>query len=201
VTDTEFSARGRPLILASTSRYRADLLRRLGLPFVIHHPGVAEDEIAGEAPRDRAARLAAEKAAAVARQFPDAIVIGSDQVAATSGTILRKPGNAANCREQLKLLSGTQAVFYTGCVVTSVTHQLELEHVDTTAVTMRALANEEIDRYIDREQPFDCAGGFKMEGLGISLFDRIESDDPTALIGLPLIWVAQALRRAGYLVP
>jgi septum formation protein len=201
VTDREISARGRPLILASTSRYRAELLRRLGLPFAIHNPGVPEDEIAGEAPRDRAARLAAEKAAAVARQFPDATVIGSDQVAATSSTLLRKPGNATNCREQLKLLAGSQAEFYTGCAVMSVTHQLQLEHVDTTAVKMRPLDNEEIDRYIDREQPFDCAGGFKMEGLGIALFERIESDDPTALIGLPLIWLAHALRRAGYTVP
>jgi septum formation protein len=162
---------------------------------------VPEDEVAGELPRDRSGRLANEKAAAVASKFPDAIVIGSDQVAAASTTILRKPGNAANSREQLKLLAGSHAEFYTGCAVRCVSAGISTTHIDTTAVKMRALSDDEIERYIEREQPFDCAGGFKAEGLGIALFERIDSDDPTALIGLPLIWLASALREVGLAVP
>lgn len=201
MTDKEQPARRRPLILASTSKYRAELLGRLGIPFAIHSPGVAEHEIPGEAPRDRASRLAGEKADVVAARFPDAIVIGSDQVAAANTTLLRKPGNANNCRQQLKLLSGSGAEFYTGCSVRSIHGALDLAYTDTTAVKVRNLTDAEIDRYIEREQPFDCAGGFKAEGLGIALFERIDSDDPTALIGLPLIWLAAALRRAGFDVP
>ncbi len=201
MTDPEQPARRRPLILASTSKYRAELLGRLGLPFVIQSPGVDEHEIPGESPRDRAHRLAREKAQAVATRFPDAIVIGSDQVAAANATLLRKPGNANNCRQQLKLLAGSGAEFYTGCAVRSVNGRIDLAYTDTTAVKVRNLSDAEIDRYIDREQPFDCAGGFKAEGLGIALFERIDSDDPTALIGLPLIWLAAALRHTGFEVP
>jgi septum formation protein len=191
----------RPLILASTSRYRAALLSRLGLEFTAEDPGVEEAQRPGEAPDARAARLAAAKARAVATRFPEAVVIGGDQVPATHGTILDKPGNAARCREQLRLLSGSTAEFYTACAVHCLATGLELSHVDITAVRVRPLSEPEIDRYIAREQPFDCAGGFKAEALGITLFDRIDSEDPTGLIGTPLIWLAGALRAAGYAAP
>ena len=191
----------RPLILASTSRYRAALLERFGLRFNTASPAVEETELAGEDPRARAGRLSDAKADAVAAQFPDAVVIGGDQVPATRGTVLHKPGNAANCREQLRLLSGTSAQFFTACTVRCVAADLRLSHVDTTTVRLRALADEEIERYVEREQPFDCAGGFKAESLGITLFERMDSEDPTAIVGLPLIWLAGALRTAGFTVP
>jgi len=191
----------RPLILASTSRYRASLLQRFGLPFTAHNPAVDEVERHGESPRGRAFRLSEAKAEAVAAQFPGAIVIGGDQVPATSTTILNKPGNETNCREQLKLLSGSTAEFYTACTVRCLETGVKLSHVDTTAVKLRPLADAEIDRYIEREKPFDCAGGFKAEALGIVLFERIDTEDPTAIVGLPLIWLAGALRAVGFAVP
>jgi septum formation protein len=191
----------RPLILASTSRYRAALLDRFGLPFAADDPRVEENTGKGETPRGRAFRLAELKAEALATRFPNAVVIAGDQVPATSTTILDKPGNAANCREQLKLLSGSTAEFYTACTVRCVEAGLKLSHVDTTAVKLRPLSDAEIDRYIEREKPFDCAGGFKSEALGITLFERIDTEDPTAIIGMPLIWLAGALRSAGFQVP
>jgi len=195
------NAAPRPLILASTSRYRAGLLERFGLPFEPRNPAVDETERAGESPRGRAFRLSEAKAEAVASQFPHAIVIGGDQVPATSTTILNKPGNAANCREQLMLLSGSTAEFYTACTVRCVETGVKLSHVDTTAVKLRPLSDAEIDRYIEREKPFDCAGGFKAEALGIVLFERIDTEDPTAIVGMPLIWLAGALRAVGFSVP
>ena len=191
----------RPLILASTSRYRASLLQRFGLPFETRNPDVDETQRAGETPRGRAFRLSEAKAEVVANQFPDSIVIGGDQVPATSTTILNKPGNAANCREQLKLLSGSTAEFYTACTVRCLATGVKLSHVDTTAVKLRPLSDVEIDRYIEREKPFDCAGGFKAEALGIVLFERIDTEDPTAIIGMPLIWLAGALRAVGFQIP
>jgi septum formation protein len=191
----------RPLILASTSRYRAGLLDRFGLPFEKQDPAVDETERAGESPRARAFRLSEVKAEAVANRFPHAIVIGGDQVPATSTTILNKPGNAANCREQLMLLSGSTAEFYTACTVRCLETGVKLSHVDTTAVKLRPLSDAEIDRYIEREKPFDCAGGFKAEALGIVLFERIDTEDPTAIVGMPLIWLASALRAVGFAVP
>jgi len=191
----------RPLILASTSRYRRELLGRLALPFQVESPGVDELSVAGELPPARAARLARDKALAVARRHPAAIVIGSDQVAALDATLLEKPGDAERCRAQLATLSGKMTLFHTACAVIGLEAGIELAHTDTTRVVARALTGEEIDRYVEREQPFDCAGGFKAEALGIALFERIESTDPTALVGLPLIWLAGALRRAGYAVP
>jgi septum formation protein len=201
VPSTQAIEAGRPLILASTSRYRAMLLERFGRRFETQSPEVDESEQAGEAPRARALRLSEAKAEAVARLHPHAIVIGGDQVPAVHTTILQKPGNTANCREQLKLLSASTAEFYTACTVRCIGTQVRLSHVDTTAVKFRALCGEEIERYIEIEQPFDCAGGFKAEGLGISLFERIDSEDPTAIIGLPLIWLAGALRAVGYSIP
>jgi septum formation protein len=191
----------RPLILASTSRYRAALLERFGLPFTTEDPQVAESTRKGETPRARAFRLAESKAEAIATRFPNALVIGGDQVPATSTTILDKPGSAANCREQLKLLSGSTAEFYTACTVRCVEAGVKLSHVDTTAVKLRPLSDAEIDRYIEREKPFDCAGGFKAEALGITLFERIDTEDPTAIVGMPLIWLASALRGTGFQVP
>src|SRR5262245_11635575 len=138
----------RPLILASTSRYRAALLQRFGVPFSARNPVVDEAEIAGEAPRERAVRLAAAKAEAIASQVPEAVVIGGDQVPAARGTILHKPGDAAGCRDQLKLLAGASADFYTACAVRCAATGLNLAHVDTTTVRLRSLQDDEIDRYI-----------------------------------------------------
>ena len=189
----------RPLILASTSPYRRALLERLGVPFEIVRPAASEDHLAREMPRDRALRLSGAKAKAVAAQHPDAVIIGSDQVASLGSRVLDKPGDLENCRVQLALLSGQTARFHTGCAV--VANGERLVHLDTTSVTFRSLSPEEIERYIEREKPFDCAGGFKAEALGITLFESIESRDPTALIGLPLIWLASALRSVGYSLP
>jgi septum formation protein len=189
------------LILASTSVYRRELLARLGLPFQSLAPGVSETHVAGESPADRALRLALEKAGAVARAHPQAVVIGADQVAACTGQLLEKPGDSERCREQLATLSGRTALFYTACAVLGRRGTLHRAHIDTTTVVFRTLNPVEIERYVAREQPFDCAGGFRAEVLGISLFECIESRDPTALIGLPLIWLAAALRDAGFPVP
>lgn len=189
-----------PLVLASTSPYRRALLERLGVAFEIVAPAVPEGHIAGEAPGERALRLALEKARAVAAAHPQAVVIGSDQVASSGAQVLDKPGGAERCRAQLRALSGRGARFYTGCAVVAGRGE-PLTHLDTTTVVFRSLGAAEIERYIARERPFDCAGGFKAEGLGIALFERIESEDPTALIGLPLIWLARALRSAGFELP
>lgn len=190
-----------PLILASTSRYRAELLARLQLAFESIAPEVPEEHLAGESPIDRSLRLAVAKAEAVARKHPGALVIGSDQVAVTGQHVLGKPGDAARCRAQLATLSGNQARFHTACALLGVASSVRLSHVDTTTVTFRSLSAPEIERYVACEQPYDCAGGFKAEGLGVALFESIESQDPTALIGLPLIWLAGALRGAGYHLP
>ncbi len=191
----------RPLILASTSIWRRGLLERLALPFESLAPGVAEDALAGEAPMDRALRLALAKARAVAEHHPQAVVIGSDQVAAAGSAILGKPGSIPACRAQLAGLSGATARFYTGCAVIAPGREAPLLHVDLTTVTFRKLAGAEIDRYIELDHPTECAGGFKSESLGIALFESIASTDPTALVGLPLIWLAGALRECGYAVP
>jgi septum formation protein len=190
-----------PLILASTSRYRRELLGRLGVEFAVVAPGVAEAHRPAESPADRALRLATLKAQAVAARHPGTLVVGSDQVACCAGRVLDNPGDAAGCRAQLAALSGHTAQFYTACVLLGSPAGLHLAHVDTTTVVLRALSAEEIARYVEREQPYDCAGGFKAEGLGIALFECIESQDPTALIGLPLIWLAGALRAAGCPLP
>ncbi|MBS0367233.1 MAG: septum formation protein Maf [Proteobacteria bacterium] len=191
----------RQLLLASTSAYRRALLTRLGCPFEVSAPGVDETHLPAELPVDRAARLALAKALAVAQKHPDAIVIGSDQVATDGAQVLDKPGNAARAREQLALLSGRHAGFHTACAVVQLSGGMRLVHIDTTTVVFRALDAAEIARYVQREQPLDCAGGFRVEALGISLFERIDSHDPTALIGLPLIWLAGALRQAGLPIP
>ena len=186
-----------PLILASTSRYRAALLERLGLPFRVAAPRVAEDHRPGEAPPARALRLALAKAEAVAATHPDCWVLGSDQVADCGGRILEKPGTAENCREQLAACSGRSVAFFTAAVLTHGGTASVHQHVDRTIVRFRNLSAAAIANYVEHERPLDCAGGFRCEGLGIALFEGIDSADPTALIGLPLIWVACALREAG----
>ncbi len=189
------------LILASTSRYRRELLARLRLPFQAVAPEVDEAPLPLETPLERAQRLALAKAAAISGQREDATVIGSDQVAVCKGELLGKPGNAARCCEQLRWLSASAAVFHTAVAVLQPASGKHIEFVDTTTVYFRALEPAEIERYIEAEQPFDCAGGFRCEALGISLFARIVSEDPTALIGLPLIAVGRALRQLGYEIP
>jgi septum formation protein len=190
-----------PLILASSSAYRRELLARFRLAFESIPPEVPEVHLEGESPADRSLRLALAKAQAVARLHPGALVIGSDQVAAVGERLLGKPGDAARCRDQLGALSGKTARFYTACALLGVNAGVRLAHVDTTTVVFRTLSAAEIERYVACEQPYDCAGGFKAEGLGVALFESIESQDPTALIGLPLIWLAGALRGAGYHLP
>lgn len=189
------------LILASTSAYRRSLLERLGVAFTTLPPQTPEDTLLGELPPDRALRLAVAKAQAIASSRPDAVVIGSDQVAAVGSSILDKPGDAVRCRAQLNAASGSSARFHTACAVIAPQSGIRMLHIDTTTVFFRTLSDQEIERYVERERPFDCAGGFRAESLGISLFESIESRDPTALIGLPLIWLACALRRAGFQLP
>ncbi len=189
-----------PLILASTSRYRRELLGRLGLAFDVARPETDETPQPGEAPAKLAWRLAEAKAAAVAAQRPDAWVIGSDQVAEFDGLPIGKPGGREAAIAQLGAMSGREVRFCTGlCVLRD--GQAALSELDVTVVRFRELGASEIERYVDAEQPFDCAGSFKSEGLGIALFEAIESRDPTALIGLPLIATARLLRRAGYALP
>lgn len=189
----------KPLLLASTSPHRKQLLERLQRPFDCVAPGVDESDQPGEAPPARAARLALAKAQAVAALHPEAIVIGSDQVASLEieGRIqvLHKPGTRENCRRQLAELSGHCARFDTALAVVHASRQIL--HGDLTRVQFRPLDAATIESYLDREPSFDCAGGFKCEGLGVTLFEWIESRDPTALIGLPLIAVCAALRQLG----
>lgn len=185
------------LILASTSRYRAALLSRLGIPFETEPPGVDEHAHEDEPPRDRAVRLARAKALAVAARHPEDWVLGSDQLAVRGTEVLGKPGDPAACEEQLLSSSGKPVVFLTAACLVRASDSRCLEHVDTTLVQFRTLSRAEVRRYIEIEHPLDCAGGFKCEGLGIALFESIDSRDPTALIGLPMIWVADVLRRTG----
>ena len=188
-----------PLILASTSRYRRELLARLRLDFEIARPDVDESALRGENPTALAQRLALAKAQAIAAQSPGAWVIGSDQVADLGGVALGKSGGRAAAIAQLQAMSGHPVAFHTAiCVLRD---DLRFTATDTTTVRFRALALTEVERYVDAEQPFDCAGSFKSEGLGIALFDAIESQDPTALIGLPLIATARLLRQAGFALP
>ncbi len=187
----------RPLVLASTSRYRRALLERLGLAFIVAAPGVDEIAFPNEAAGDTALRLAEAKARAVAARHDDALVIGSDQVADCGGRHVGKPGHRDAAVAQLRLLSGQTVVFHTGlALVDARSGRCHRELVDV-ASTFRVLSDAEIVAYVDREQPFDCAGSVKSEGLGIVLFDRIVNDDPTALIGLPLIALVRLLRLEG----
>jgi septum formation protein len=195
-----------PLILASTSTYRRDLLARLRLPFSCSAPGIHETRRAGERPLALVQRLARAKASAVALQRPDAWVIGSDQVAvridgSADELILGKPGAQALCIEQLRRCSGRTVSFMTAVAVVRHNDRRALEFLDTTRVVFRTLDDAAIARYVALETPYDCAGGFKSEGLGITLCESIDSVDPSALIGLPLIPLSKALRSVGYELP
>lgn len=185
------------LVLASTSPYRRQLLARLGLPFDVCAPAVDESPKPGETPRELVCRLAAAKAEAVASQYPDAWVIGSDQLAFRDAEILGKPGSVERCVAQLEAASGRRVTFLTAACLMRFRDSARYATVDTTDVKFRVNDSARIRQYVARDRPLDCAGGFKCEGLGISLFESIESSDPTALIGLPMIWVAGALERVG----
>ena len=188
------------LILASTSIYRRELLSRLRLPFDVERPGTDETALPDEAPEALASRLARAKASDVAMRHAGAWVIGSDQVAECGGRTLGKPGDHAAAVAQLASMSGQAVRFHTGlCLARD--GQPPLEAMDCTVVRFRALDAAEIERYLRAEQPYDCAGSFKSEGLGIGLFESIENRDPTALIGLPLIATARLLREAGLRLP
>jgi len=187
--------RPRLLILASTSRYRRELLSRLGLPFETRSPDAPELAIEGEAPAAMAARLALAKARGI--DATHAVVIGSDQVASLDGQLLRKPGDHVTAVRQLEACQGRTVTFDTAVALIDTRTGATLQHVDRTEVRFATLETAALDRYVQREQPLDCAGSFKSEGLGVALFERIDSSDPTALIGLPLIWVARALRELG----
>lgn len=187
----------RPLILASTSRYRRELLQRLQLPFTVEPPEVDEAPLAAERPSGTALRLAEAKARAVAARHRSALVIGSDQVADCDGEPIGKPGDAKRAAALLRRLSGRTVVFHTGvALVEAASGRTQSACIDVES-TFRTLSASEIDAYVSREQPFDCAGAVKSEALGIVLFERIQSTDPTALIGLPLIAVANMLRNEG----
>ena len=188
-------------ILASTSPYRRALLGRLRLPFDCEPPGCDEQRQPGEAADALAMRLAQAKAEAVAARRPGCIVIGSDQVAMRGEEILGKPGSVERCIEQLRRSSGRDVTFLTAVHVIDGPHGRAESHLDRTRVVFRTLDDGEIARYVAADRPLDCAGGFKAESLGIALFERIESADPTALTGLPLAWLSGALRRAGIPVP
>jgi septum formation protein len=190
-----------PLILASTSAYRRELLRRLGLAFEVCAPGVDETPLPGERPADLALRLALAKAQAVAQQHPGAVVIGSDQVADLHGEALGKPGNHANAVNQLRRQSGQAVVFQTAVAVVCLERQYAQCELATVKVRFRSISEAEIKAYLRAEPAYDCAGSAKSEGLGITLLERIDSDDPTSLIGLPLMRTCALLRELGIQVP
>lgn len=188
------------LILASTSPYRRELLARLGLPFDTERPRVDETASDGETPSSLSVRLAAAKAAEVSARHPGACVIGSDQVADLAGRPLGKPGTREAAIAQLTAMSPHAIRFRTAVCVMRAGEVVGCA-LDTTTVRFRRLGADEIARYVDAEQPLDCAGSFKSEGLGVTLFDAIETSDPTALVGLPLIATSRLLRDAGYALP
>ena len=191
----------RALVLGSTSRYRRELLERLRQPFEVLAPEVDETPRPGEAPAALAQRLALAKARAVAAQRPDAIVIGSDQVADLDGEPLGKPGNHERAVAQLRRMSGQTVLFQTALAVVCLETGFEAGELAVVEVVFRTLDDATIERYLRAEQPYDCAGSAKSEGLGIALLERIDNDDPTALIGLPLIHTPRLLRRAGLQLP
>ncbi|KKW69244.1 septum formation inhibitor Maf [Lampropedia cohaerens] len=189
------------LILGSTSRYRRQLLARLGLPFEAIAPDVDETPQPQEAPAALAQRLALAKAQEVAARYPDAVVIGSDQVADLAGQPLGKPGSHVRAVAQLRQMRGQTVVFHTAVALVWQARGLALQDIAQVRTRFRALDDAEIERYLLAEQPYDCAGSAKSEGLGISLLDAIDNDDPTALIGLPLIRTCRLLRQAGLQIP
>jgi len=191
------SASSRTLILGSSSRYRKELLSRLKIPFEVAAPEVDETPLSNETPRDLALRLALAKARAVASQNPEAVVIGSDQVADLDGLPLGKPGNHANAVKQLQRMRGKTVIFQTALSVVCLATGFEQTDLAAVKVTFRDLTDAEIEAYLMAEEPYDCAGSAKSEGLGIALLAAIDNDDPTALVGLPLIRTCHMLSAAG----
>jgi septum formation protein len=189
------------LILASSSKYRRQLLKKLALPFECISPDIDERRRPDESPHQLVCRLAGEKALHVARHNRDAVVIGSDQVAVFGEEVIGKPGTHARAAEQLNRFSGQTVEFLTAVFVCRLSSGFDAIHVDHTRVKFRNLQSAEIERYLHKETPYDCAGAFKAESLGIVLFRRIESEDPTALTGLPLIQTSFMLRQAGFMLP
>jgi 7-methyl-GTP pyrophosphatase len=188
-------------VLASSSRYRRALLERFGLPFETWSPDVDESPRPAEPPRETAARVARAKADAAGKRFPLAWIVASDQVADLDGEPIGKPGTRQNAHAQLRRLSGHSVLFHTALCVSHARLQRRHERLVTTEVAFRRLTDAEIDRYLEREHALDCAGSAKSEGLGISLLSRLGGDDPTALVGLPLIALAAILRAEGFEVP
>ena len=191
----------RPLVLASTSPFRRALLEKLGLAFDVTSPEVDESPRPGETPRKLVVRLAEAKARAGAERFPGALVVGSDQVAVCDGDILGKPGHHEKAREQLARLSGRRVVFHTGLALFDTVRQQMRSSCEDFTVQFRRLSDEQIERYLRAEQPYHCAGSFKSEALGISLFESLHGDDPNTLVGLPLIRLVGWLNEAGVPVP
>lgn len=190
-----------PLILASSSRYRAELLGRLRLAFRQASPDVDERALPGEGAETLARRLAQAKAEALGRAHPEAWILGSDQVADCAGTLLGKPGDRDRAREQLRRMAGRESRFLTAVSLYRHADGAHYAALDETRVQLRALDDAEIERYLDAEPAYDCAGSAKIEALGISLCEAVHSSDPTALIGLPLIATARLLRQAGFALP
>lgn len=189
-----------PLVLASSSAYRRQLLGKLGLLFNCASPDIDESRRPGEPAIELARRLAESKALALVAAFPDHLIIGSDQVAAIGNRLLGKPGDREANIEQLQLATGKAVRFYTGLYVWNSREQQGLADMDITTVHFRPLDTRQIEAYVDRERPYDCAGGFKSESLGLALFERIEGEDPNALVGLPLIRLIRLLEQFGLAV-
>lgn len=191
----------KPLILASTSPYRKALLSRLGLPFTVEAPNVDESEHHRKRARPKiiAEGLALEKARVVLERHPGAVVIGADQVGSINHALLTKPGDKAAALQQLRLLAGRTHELYTAVVIMD--SERVLPHTEVTKLTMDRLTEEMLERYIERDNPLDCAGSYKIESLGVALFEKVEGSDVTAIEGLPLMAVSRLLREIGYQVP
>lgn len=190
-----------PLILASSSRYRRRQLERFLDEFEVVAPGVDESAVAAEEPAELAARLARSKAEAVSGQHRNAVVIGADQVAVLEGRVVGKPGDRTQAVEQLMSASGRTMQFLTAVCVLDPQSRRRYEHIDRTTVRFRRFDRRQAELYVDHDKPYDCAGSFRIEGAGFVLFRSVSTDDPTALIGLPMIWLAQTLRELGQLLP
>ena len=195
--DASVLRRSAPLVLASSSRYRRALLERLGMPFSVDSPGIDEAPLPGETPRELVLRLSVAKARAVASRWPNAIVIGSDQVATFDGRILGKPGTANAAVRQLRAFSRRRVDFLTGVAVLNAATDRFRTAIDTTTARFRGASEAEIRRYVERDRPLDCAGGIRFEGLGPLLLDGVDTVDPSAAIGLPLIALGELLRAEG----
>lgn len=190
-----------PILLASSSIYRQQLLQTLGLEFSHQSPNIDETALVGESAKQLTARLAQEKAQTFVRSHPSHLIIASDQAATLNNSILNKPGSHQNAIAQLESCSGETVTFYTSLCLLNTHNQRQQLSVESYTVKFRALNYQQIERYICKEQPYDCAGSFKMEGLGISLFEKINGDDPNTLIGLPLIRLVEMLGNEGIEIP